>query len=163
MPERLSLTESLYPVSVLAPAADAGGRTGTWVNLAFSHKAYLVVFVNQGNAATILLSLLQATSAAGAGSKAAGTLGNAQIWATLDAAGAPVFVRQTDGVTFTTDAGVKVKIVVFQMDPTDVLDLANGFTYVTVSTGASNSGNITSALLLQNLRFAGVAPPNLLT
>jgi len=142
--------------NLLAPAADAGGRTGTYKSLKLAHRASVLVKINQGNAATILLSLLQATAVAGTGSKATAAM---QIFVKdSDAAGA--WVRQTDAATFTTSAGVTIKYVRFDIDPSR-LDVAGGFDCVTVSTGASNAANITSAdLIIGPARYAEDAPPN---
>lgn len=157
MPLPFELVESLPMYDGFSPAADAGGRTSAWVNLVNAAKAYIVAFINQGNAATILLSPLQATSAAGAGSKA---VSSARIWANQDGTTAPL-VRQTDAATFTTSAAVKDKIIVFEINPTEHLDQPNSFTYVAMSTGASNAANITSCLVfLAGPRFGGVTPPN---
>ena len=138
-----SLAQNLKITDALAPATDAAGRTSLYVSLKNAHKAYLVVHITQGNAATILLSILQATAIAGTGSK---VLANAvPIWANLDTVAAEALVRATDAVNYTTDAGVKNKIVVFEIDPAK-LDVAGGFDCVAVSTGASNVANITQAM-----------------
>lgn len=157
-----SIVEELHPVNVLAPAADAAGRTGTvYVNTAFAGKVHVRVHVTQGNAATILLSLLQATAAAGTSSKAGPV---AQIWANLDTAASDTLARvATDANTYTTDAGVKLKIVCFEFDAS-ALDVANGFTYVSVSTGASNAANITAASVeLMGARYSQATPPTVVT
>ena len=156
-----SVAEELHPVNILAPAADAAGRTGAYVNCAYSGKIHVRVQITQGNAATILLSLLQATSAAGAGSKAGPV---SQIWANLDTATNDTLARvATDANTYTTDAGVKLKVVIFEFDAS-ALDVANGFQYVTVSTGASNAANITAvtAEFIQS-RYPQATPPTVVT
>ena len=156
-----SVVEFLHPVNLLAPATDAAGRTGAYVNTAYSTKLHIRVHAAQGNAATILLSLLQATSAAGAGSKAGPA---SQIWANLDTAASDALVRvATDAATYTTDAGVKLKIVCFEID-CSALDVANGFSYVTVSTGASNVANVTAATMeSMGSRYQQATPPTVVT
>lgn len=141
---RLNLPENFTPYSLLEPAADAAGRTSAYHSLKGAVKAWILVYINQGNAATVLLSPLQATAVAGTGSKA---ISAARIWTKLDEA-FTVFVKQTEAATFTTDAALKKKIVIFELDPTKVFDQANSFDCIAVSTGASNAANITSALLL---------------
>ena len=136
------IPQSAYPVNALAPAADAAGRTGGYVSLKGARRAFVKVHINQGNAATILLSILQATAVAGTGSKA--LVNVAPIWSNLDTAASSVFVKRTPAVTYTTDAGVKIKIVIFEIDPA-TLDIANSFDCIAVSTGASNAANITEA------------------
>jgi hypothetical protein len=138
--------------NLLAPAADAAGRTSAvYPTVKNAHMVSLIFKVNQGNAATILITPLQASAVAGTGSKALSA--NVPIYTKLDSAASDVWVRQTDAKNFTTDAGVKVKYVRFDIDP-DALDLTNGFDCIGVSTGASNAANITSAdLVMGPLRY----------
>lgn len=137
---------------LLAPAADAGGRTGTvYADLGDCQKAWLVVYINQGNAATVQLDPKQATAAAGTGTKA--LTNNVPIDTVLDMAAGTAWTRQTAAKTYTTDAGVKIKCIVFEIIPEIALDVAGGFRYINVTTGASNAANITSAFLIKQQRF----------
>lgn len=159
MAKKFTLPQQMKLVQALEPAADAAGRTSA---IALSAKncglVYVLFHINQGNAATVLLSVLQATTVAKAGGKALGV--NVPIWANLDCAASDTFVRQTDGVTFATDAGVKIKQVIFEIDPA-YLDQVNSFDCIYCSTGASNAANITSAQFLgSDLRFQGATPPS---
>jgi hypothetical protein len=157
MATKFTLPEEAKIVSALVPATDATGRTGAWVSLKNAFKAYVVLHITQGNAATILLSLLQASAIAGTGSKAITT---ARVWSNLDVSTSDALVRQTDAATYTTDVAVKTKIVVFEIDPA-ALDVANGFDCITVSTGASNVANITQAtFFLTPLRYPSATPPS---
>jgi hypothetical protein len=158
MPKAFSIAQQSPPVEVLAPATDAAGRTGKWVGLKKAAKLFIIVHITQGNAATILLSLLQATAAAGTGSKAGPVVA---VYTNLDTSVSDALTRQADAATFTTDVAVKNKIVVFEVDAA-ALDVANGYGYVTVSTGASNVANITQAEALPTgLRYAGTSPDSL--
>jgi hypothetical protein len=141
---RLNIPEDVSEYSLLAPAADAAGRTSAYHSLKGAVKAWISMHINQGNAATVLLSPLQASAVAGTGSKA---ISPARISTKLDPA-LTSFTKQTEAATFTTDAAVKAKVVVFELDLAKVLDLANGFDCIGVSTGASNAANITEARLL---------------
>jgi hypothetical protein len=142
MAAKFTLPEEAKIVACMAPATDAAGRTGTWVTLKNAMKAYIVWHIAQGNAATILLTINQATKVAGTGSKV--ITGNARWWFCANSASTDLLVRQADGVNFTTDAGVFNKIVVAEVDP-DSLDIANAFCCVTGITGASNVANLTQA------------------
>ena len=144
-------------VNLLAPAADAAGRTSAaYASLKGAHGASVYFHINQGNAATILLTPLQASAVAGAGSKALSA--NVPIYVNLDTAAGNVWVRATDAKNYTTDAGVKIKQVRFDIDP-DALDLANGFDCIGASTGASNVANITAAsIVLGPLRYIDDVP-----
>lgn len=152
----ISLPEQTKIVNLLAPAADAAGRTSAYVSLKHALKAWIKVHINQGNAATILLSLLQASAVAGTGSK---VFTNAQkIWSNLDTAASDTLVARTAAVNYTTDAGVKLKQVIFEIDPA-ALDLAGGFDCVGISTGASNAANITAAEIIIATRYPSATPP----
>lgn len=152
-----TLPENAKVFGALKPATDAAGRTGRYFNVAFSHKLYVVLEIDQGNAATIVLDFLQATNNAGAGAKV--VAGNRRIWTNLDEATNDTYARQADAQTFTTDAAVKEKLVVLELSPSD-LDLSNGFTYVAVRTGASNVANLTSAIVYIVPMYPGAAQPS---
>ncbi len=160
MARQFRLWENAAVISLLSPAADSGGRTSNYVSLSNAHKAFIVLYITQGNAATILLSPLQATDNLGTNSKA---ISAAPIATNLDADTTPAdqFTMQAAAATYTTDAGTKHKIVIFEIDPIESMDMANKFNHIAVSTGASNAANITSALLiLTPLRYAQLNPPN---
>lgn len=132
--------------SVLTPAADAAGRTGAiYPTLKNAHSVSLIFNINQGNAATVLCTPLQASAVAGTGSKALSA--NVPIYTKLSAATSDVWVRQTDAKNYTTDAGVVPKFVRFDID-SDALDVAGGFDCIGASTGASNVANITASVLI---------------
>jgi hypothetical protein len=166
MARQFRLWENAQVVNLLPAAADAAGRTSAfWANIKFGHKAFLICEVNQGAANTVLFTPLQATSLAGANSKA---LSNpTPIAANLDtsqATGSDQFTFPTQATSYTTDAGVKNKMVIFEIDPAEVFDINNlvttGWSYLGVSTGASAAGNITSArLIVFPLRDARQNPP----
>jgi hypothetical protein len=138
-----SLTQNTHLVEGAPPATDAAGRTGDYVSLKNTHKAFIVVSIAQGNAATVALTPYQATAVAGTSEK---VLANAvPIWANQDTATSDLLVRQTDAVNFTTSAALKNKMVIFEIDPAQ-LDADGGFDCLTIKTGASNAANITSIL-----------------
>lgn len=151
-----SLPQQAKIVNALTPATDAAGRTGAYVSLKNALKAYLVCQVAQGNAATVQVSINQATAVAGTGAKALAV--NVPIWSNLDVSVNDTLVRRSDAVNYTTDAAVKNKVVVFEVDPAR-LDLANGFDCVAPVTGASNVANLTAAYwILTPLRFSEDTP-----
>ena len=159
MSHPFSLPQQLRPYIGLAPAADAAGRTGLYVTLKNAHKVFIVFAITQGNAATIALTPYQAKNVAALSEKVLAN--NFAIYANLDVSASDSLVRQTDGVNFTTDAGVKNKIVVFEIDPGS-LDVNNGFDCLTVKTGASNAANITSAMYyLGPSRYPGLTGSNI--
>jgi hypothetical protein len=141
--------EHVHVVDVLEPATDAAGRNSLAVSLkAFTGIAIVEASINQGNAATIALTLQQCTAVAGTGAKALTV--NVPIYVSQDVAGASgdVLARQTsDGVAFTTSAAVTRKTVRFVIDPA-TLDLAGGFDCIRFTTGASNVANLTSGRVI---------------
>jgi hypothetical protein len=78
-----TLPEELYVVTCLTPAADAAGRNGTGISLKNALKAFIVAIINQGNAATVLLTPQQCTAVAGTGAK---VIAATRIWFVTDAA-----------------------------------------------------------------------------
>lgn len=155
-----TLTENAKIHGALKPATDAAGRNGRYVSLKNALKMYVVAYIDQGNAATVALTITQAQDVAGTGAKA---LANAiPIWANQDVATADALVRQADAVSFTTSAALAEKCVVFEIQP-NALDLANGFDCIRVNTGASNVANLTSAMYVATpLRHAGNVPPSMI-
>lgn len=160
MARQFSLAAQIPPTLLLTPATDAAGRTSAYRSLRNALKAYIVVHLNQGNAATVLLSLLQASAVAGTGSKAIGAV---PIWSNLDTSLTDAYVVRTPAATYTTDAGVKDKLVIFEITPESCMDIANGFDCIAVSTGASNVANITEATLMVLGSIQGASLPNTYT
>lgn len=159
MARQFSLVAQAKPVSTMAPATDAAGRTGSYVSLKNAHKAYVVAHITQGNAATIALSLSQAVTVAGGSAKAVSA--TFPIWSNLDIAAGDTLVSRTAAASYTTDAGVKNKVVIFEITPESVLDVANGFDCVALVTGASDAANITSAqIFVVPGRYQQATPPS---
>jgi hypothetical protein len=143
----------IHVVDVMTPAADAAGRNSDAVSLKNFSLAIVEASINQGNAATIALTLQQCTAVDGTGAKALTV--NVPIFASQDVGGASgdVLTRQTDGVAFTTSAALTRKTVRFVIDPA-TLDLAGGFDAIRIVTGASNAANITSARVILTPTYA---------
>jgi hypothetical protein len=154
----ITVPQSFKNVEVLAPATDAAGRTGAYFSMKFARRATIVFHVTQGASNTILLSVLQATAAAGTGSKA--ITNNVPIWRNLDEAASDTLVRDTDAKSYTTDAGVKHKCVMFQIDGELSMDMANGFDYITISTGSSSASNLTEARAYLEMDYEQATPPS---
>lgn len=145
----LTVPENNQWATMLYPATDAAGRTSSYFSLKdVKGKAYVRVDITQGNAATVALTLTQATTVAGGSAKALSA--TTRLWVTEDAATAATALpaRTTDAAsTFTTSAALANKSVIIEVDPA-TLDVAGGFDCIAVTTGASNAANITSASLL---------------
>jgi hypothetical protein len=139
--------ENNYLVSLLTPSADSAGRTSSYYSLRNAVKATVVFYLHQGNAATVLLSVLQGQGSAGANSKA---ITAAPIVYDEDNVASSIFNTTTAATTYTTSATTKDKIVMFEIDPIECMDINNATPYdhIAVSTGASNAANITSAFMI---------------
>jgi hypothetical protein len=154
MPAILNLIENAHCVQSLVPATDAAGRTGDYANVKNAAKAYAVVHIDQANAAPINISLMQAKDAAGTAAKAVTALMRTAVTIDCAAASGDVLVEQAAAASYTTDAGVKRKIVVIEVDCLAALDQQNGFTWIAIKTGASNVANLTTGLVwLSALRY----------
>lgn len=156
----IHLTEEFKIVEAMPNATDAAGRTGDFVSLKNAVMAWVEVAITQGNAATIAISVNQATAVAGTGSKVITEA--VPIWSNLDTAATDTLVRRTAAVNQTTDAAVKNKMVVFQIDPA-LLDVAGGFDCITVITGASHAANITGARYWIQSAYQQATPPAAIT
>lgn len=157
MSDQISLVYSFPPVALLPPAADAAGRTSAYRNLNNAQKAYVVAHINQGNAATVQLSLTQAKDVLGTGAKAISAA--APIFYQANTASSDGNVQQASAVSFTTDANLYDKIVIFELLPEAVLDVANGYKTIAITTGASNAANITEAELFVIRSYQGASAP----
>ncbi len=159
MARQISMPYQFPPVGLLPPAADAAGRTSAYRDLANALKAWVVVHVNQGNAAQVTLSILQGQDVSGTGSKAVGVM---PIWLTSATATSDALAVQTAAATFQTSAGTTDKIVVFEITPEMCMDLVNGFHTIAVQTSASNAANITEAELFLWESYQGASAPSTL-
>jgi len=159
MARQISMPYQFPPVCLLPPAADAAGRTSAYRDLANALKAWVVVHVNQGNAAQVTLSILQGQDTSGTGSKAVGVM---PIWLTAATATSDALAVQTAAATFQTSVTVADKIVVFEITPEMCMDLVNGFHTIAVQTSASNAANITEAELFLWESYQGASAPSTL-
>lgn len=168
MARQFRLWEQGHVVSLLAPAADSAGRTSSYVSLLNAHKAYIVCMVDQGNAAQVTFTPLQAQDTSGTNSK--DLTANAPIVANLNTASSDTLAVAAAATSYQTDAGTNNKIVIFEIEPQEVMDVnsltenANSipqpFNHIAIQTSASNASNITAALLVQiPLRYAQQLPP----
>jgi len=157
----LCIPQDAVPFSLLPPAADAAGRTSVYKSLKGAVKAWIVVYINQGAANTVLLSPMQALNVS-AGSAIACRA--CRIYSKLTAATVD-FTQDTEATTYTTDAGTDAKVIIFEIDPNKSLtpEHATGvYDCVAVSTGASAAANITSAMLWIQPKHQGTGITNVL-
>lgn len=157
MSKQFNFVYQAPPIGLLAPAADAAGRTTTLYKSLrnCSGKVAIVCRVNQGNASQVTFSPLQAQDSSGTNSKAIPAV---PIFFNADTTVSDTLVAQAAAATFQTTATTKDKFVVFEFDPAE-LDLANGFNHIGISTSASNAANITEAFMEYLGRYQQAAPP----
>ena len=96
------------------------------------------------------LTIEQATAVAGTGHTAITNVVN--IWSNLDTATSDTLVSRTAAVSYTTDAAIKNKVVVFEFTP-DILD--SGYDVIALHAGSSSASNIVSAVYVLELRYSG--------
>jgi hypothetical protein len=133
--QQFSIWQNLVCVNLLpAQTVSTTPIVSPYIYLGNCHKAFIEVEVNQGNATqTVLITPLQATSLAGANSKAlSGPAPIASIDDTSVATGTDQFTFST-GVSFTTSLTVKNKSVIFALTPSEHLDVNN----ITLPAGTS--------------------------
>lgn len=154
----INLTQDMKIVEAITPQAGAA-ITGDYVSLKNVLMAWVIVHINQAAANTVAITIEQASAVAGTGTTPITKV--VPIWRNLDCATSDTLVRDTDAVGYTTDAGVAHKTIVFQVDPA-TLTLTAG-DCITVKTGASAAGNITSALYVLETRYPQATPPAAIT
>ncbi|NVO13892.1 MAG: hypothetical protein HXX10_07635 [Rhodoplanes sp.] len=159
MARQYSVPEQIPFVEVLPIATDAAGRTGSYISLKNALKAWLVCEVNQGNAAQVTFTPLQAQDVAGTGSKA---IAATRIHVNQDRAASDIGAWQAAAAALQLSATLKSKIAIFEIVPEQVLDVTNGFRTLTVQTSASNAANITKAMLVYLPAYMQAAPPSTL-
>ncbi len=153
-----NMPECCKIVEAITPGAAGVALVGDYVSLRDVEDCFVVVHVNQANAATVAITIEQAQDVAGSGSKAITV--PVPIWANQDCAASDALVRQADAVSFTTSSVIKHKLVVFQIDPAH-LDVNNGFDCIVVKTAASDVTNIVAAQYhMSGLRYGGSTPPS---
>ena len=160
MARPISMPYQFPPVMLLAPAADAAGRTSSYRTLKNAMKAWIVVHVNQGNAAQVTLTPLQAQDVSGTNAKAINAV---PIWLCADTSVSDALAVQAAAASLQTSATTKDKIVIFEITPDIALDTANGFKTIAVQTSASNAANITEAKLFVLEAFQGASAPSTYT
>lgn len=150
---KITLPEQFKIVQAIAPAAGGSALTGDYVSLKNAHRAWIVVNITQGNAATVAIGVNQAAVVAGTG--AAAVTDAFKIWANQDTAAGDSLVQQTDAATFTTSVTVKNKQVVILVDPAKLDNPC-----IAVTAGASNAANIVQAEYFLETRYPGDNPPS---
>ena len=141
---KMNIVEALVPQT-------GGTNTGDYVSLKNVIKAHVIVQIDQGDADTAVITIEQAQAVANTGHTAITKA--VPIWVNLDCAASDVLVAATAAVSYETDAGVKHKIVEFEIDPA-TFDIANGFDCMMVKVVVGAASKV-SALYLLEQRYSG--------
>lgn len=139
---KVNIVEALVPQT-------GGTNTGDYISLKNVIKALVVVHLDQGDADTAVITIEQATLVDGSGHVAITQV--VPIWSNLDCAASDVLVQRTAAVSYETDAGVKHKLVMFQIDP---IRLDAGFDCIMVKVVVGAASKVSAQYILEQ-RFSG--------
>jgi hypothetical protein len=154
----MDIPQGLVPVQLLAPTTTNGGATTRAVSLKNAVRAFVVVQLKQAVGHATAIALRQATTIALGATAAGPTVPN---WLDEDCAASDALTRGTDGASVTVTNDVKSKQIVFEVDPSK---LTSGYPCVYVTAAdSSQATNFMSATAFCVPRYAGDAPPSLIT
>ncbi len=150
-----SLPTSYKKVVAFAPKTTNAALTSQVVTLKNAVKATLtLIFTNAVGFASVP-TIKQATDIAAATNAAGPTC---RIWANEDVAATDTLVAQTAGASYTMAADVKLKHVVFEIDPASLTD-GYDCVYCTIAT-SSQATNFVSGEWEIRTNFAQATPPS---
>lgn len=152
----LQLPQGGLLINGFKPQVNTAAIAGDWVSMKTAHKIWVVFHMAQGHAATAVLSLFEAINVAG--DDAAQVTATHPIWYNLDC-DTDIFTRATDAATYTLDAALKVKLVVFQFDASQ---FSSGFDCVKGYAAASNILNILGCTYVLDNRYKQATPPSVI-
>jgi hypothetical protein len=154
MSSAFSFPENCKIVEATPPAVGAAAViTFDYISLKNAHKAWIVIQYMEGHAAAITYQPMKATAVAPTNATAITTV--AKIWSNLATAVSDTLVERTAAVLYAHDAAAANKLVIFEIDPADLGDLA-GVPYDCISCTATTpqAGDYISALYVIQPRYA---------
>jgi len=159
----LSLPESFKIVDLTAgPVTTNGGVTGDYVSLKNVHKAWIVLQFTQAVAHATVVQPQVATAVAPTG--ATSITFATRIWSNEATATTDTLVAQTAATSYSLTADVAKKMVVIEIDPSEVV--AMGATYDVIGCTISNSAqatNFVSGVYVLQMRYQQATPPAAIT
>jgi len=159
----LSLSESFKVVDATAGVVTtSGGITSSYVSLKHAHKAWIVLLFTQAGVDASVIQPRVATAVAPVG--ATDITFPAAIWANEDTAASDTLVKQTSATSYTLTADIKKKMVVFEIDPSDVVAMGTGYDCLgfTIVAGQKATNFVAGYFVLAE-RFAQATPPSAIT
>ena len=116
------MPENLKVVSAFKPQSSNGGITSDTVSMQHVQRAWVVLHIsNAGAADTTDVTIYQATSAEAAAANAT-TAATYKIWVNAASSSSDTLIAQTDAYMFSTTTAQTDQVVVFQIDPLDLVD-----------------------------------------
>lgn len=149
----LNIPEKYHVVTGAGAVTTNGGVTGDYINMKNVIRAFIVVTLKQAVAHATGIDPVQATAAAGTGSKAfTKTL---PVWANEDVSVDSTLEKKTQAVTYNVATTAKTKKIVFQVDP-EKMDLDNGFGFLGVTVdNSSQATNFCNVEYILEMRYPG--------
>lgn len=159
---KLTIPENFKLVQLANPKTTNGGFTSDYISLKNVKRATIIIDNTQAVGHATAFTLGQASAVDGTGAKALTNV--TSCWLNDDVATSDTLVKQTDAKAVTVTADVKNKQIVFQVDPCQSMDLANGFDclYFTAA-DSSQATNFASAVAILEMRYAEDTPPAAIT
>lgn len=133
------LPQEIKHVVGLAPQAD-GAVSSDIVCLKNFSKAYIMVTMAQANAAVNTITPMQATDVTGVVNK--GLDSPARIWSNLNVVASDLLTERAAAVNYALGAGLTNKVVWFEVDPAESMDVANNYDCLYVASSGSDATNI---------------------
>jgi hypothetical protein len=130
------LPEGCKIVQLLQPATSNTGKDSDWISLKNAVRAWIIVHMTQAVGHATKLTVNQATAVAGTGTKV--LTNNTRIWADEDVAASDTLVRKTDAKDYTVTNDIKNKVVVFDIVPSECMDVAGSFDCIGVNVADSS-------------------------
>lgn len=148
-------------VQGIQPRTTNAGFSSDWVSLRNTNKAVIVVNLTQAVGHATAFTLSQATAVAGGDTKA--MTNDCQIWANEDCAASDTLVRKADAKAYTVANDVKNKMIVFEVDPSN-LDVNNNFDCISLTVAdSSQATNIASVEFFLYSKYEQVTKPSAIT
>lgn len=159
---KMCLPEELKHIIGLAPQADSSTDSDI-ICLKNAKRAWVQCIAAQAHANTPDFTIYQCTDVSNSLADNKALSGNCEIWYNLDVSAADTLTRGTAAKTYTFDAGLKNKVVWFQLDLANCLDLANDFDCIYVTSGGSDATNIISVNFYLDPKYAEDVIPAAIT
>ncbi len=150
----LSLPTRFKIVTAFAPKTTNAALTSQVITLKGAVKAWLILNFTNAVGFASAPTILQATDIA-AGTNAAGPV--CRIWANEDVAATDTLVAKTGAALYAVTNDVKLKLVVFEIDPATLTD-GYDCVYCTIATSAQATNFVAGEWFIQH-NFAQATPP----